>query len=113
MQPPAQEKLRRSLAQGDWQQAIGVLQTTDPESAAAWVLSAPFEEQQALFRHLPIALAAKLAAELPYYQTYVLLHSRPADEMKAIVEQMDPNDRMQFLDELPEEAWQELTDELS
>src|SRR5215469_6704494 len=33
--------------------------------------------------------------------------------MRALVDKIDPDDRMRFFDELPEEAWQRLMDELS
>jgi NitT/TauT family transport system ATP-binding protein len=33
--------------------------------------------------------------------------------MRALMERITPDDRMRFLDELPEEAWQRITDELS
>src|SRR5579872_1308750 len=76
-------------------------------------MSVPYEQQQALFRKLPVDLAASLAGAFPYYHTYVLLHSRPRDEMNAIVDAMNPGQRMHFFDELPEEAWQRLMDELA
>jgi NitT/TauT family transport system ATP-binding protein len=81
--------------------------------AAELLMTVPYEQQQALFRKLPIDLAAKLAGAFPYYHAYVLLHSRPLDEMNAVVDQMNPGERIHFFDELPEEAWQSLMDELA
>jgi len=89
------------------------LERLDPEDAANLLMSIPFEEQQILFRKLPAEFAAKLAGIFPYYHTYVLLHSLPIQEMRAIVDKMNPGERMHFFDELPEEAWQRLMDELS
>ncbi len=89
------------------------LERLDPEDAADLLMSIPFEEQQILFRKLPVDFAAKLAGIFPYYHTYVLLHSLPVEEMRAIVDKMNPGERMHFFDELPEEAWQRLMDELS
>jgi hypothetical protein len=43
----------------------------------------PFEQQQSLFRHLPLELAAVVVAQFPYYHEYVLLHSLPAGKMRA------------------------------
>jgi NitT/TauT family transport system ATP-binding protein len=110
--PPAIEKLRASLAQARWDQAVAVLHQFDVDTAAALLLRIPYEEQQALFRNLPIDFAATLVPAFPYYQAYLLLHSRPPEEMKAIVDSMNPGERMQFFDELPEETWQTLMDEL-
>ncbi len=110
--PPAVEKLRANIAQARWDQAIAILHQFDPDNAAALLMRLPFEEQQALFRNLPTGLAAALVPAFPYYHAYLLLHSRPIDEMKAIVDAMHPGERMQFFDELPEETWQQLMDEL-
>jgi len=113
MNPPIAERLRASLAQGNWDPAIVMLQRMDPAAAADVLMSLPFEHQQALFRRLTPDLAATLIAALPYYHAYVLLHSRPIEEMAAIVNKMNPGQRLQFFDELPEEAWQRLMDELA
>jgi len=93
--------------------ATDKLERLDPEDAADLLMDLPFEEQQALFRKLPVDFAAKLASIFPYYHTYVLLHSLPLEDMRAIVDRMHPGARMNFFDELPEEAWQRLMDELS
>jgi NitT/TauT family transport system ATP-binding protein len=113
MNPPIAERLRASLSQGNWEQATGMLQRMDPDTAADLLMRFPFEHQQALFRRLTPDLAATLIAALPYYHAYVLLHSRPNEEMTAIVDKMSAGQRLQFFDELPEEAWQRLMDELA
>lgn len=107
------DKLRESISRAHWEQATALLQRVDPEEAGDLLMSLPFEEQQTLFRKLPVDFAAKLTGILPYYHAYVLLHSLALDEMRAVVDQMHPGERMHFFDELPEEAWQRLMDELS
>jgi len=112
MNPPAAAKLRSLLSHGNWDRALAQLERLDPVVAADLFMSIPFEEQQTLFRLMPIDFAAKLAGVFPYYHTYVLLHTRPVDDLNAIVDRMSPDTRMQFIDELPAEAWQRLMDEL-
>ncbi|HEV3196432.1 MAG TPA: AAA-associated domain-containing protein [Bryobacteraceae bacterium] len=112
MNPPTVDKLRATLSQGNWERAVAMLQKVDPAVAADVFQGMPFAEQQALFRQLPIDFAAALVAAFPYYHAYVLLHSRPVEELTAIVERMNPTDRIQFTEQLPEEAWQRLMDEL-
>jgi len=107
------EKLRAFISQERWEQALDVLRPLDAADAARLLMAIPFEEQQTLFRRVPVDFAAGLVPALPYYHTYVLLHSRPGEEMSAIVDRMNPAERLQFFDELPEEAWQRLMDELS
>jgi NitT/TauT family transport system ATP-binding protein len=113
MNPPSTDKLRSLLARGGPDKAADLLQRLDPAVAADAMLDLPFEDQSAIFRRIPVPFAAKLVAEFPYYLAYVLLHSRPQAELVAIVDQMDSDDRMQFIEELPEEAWKRLMDELA
>jgi NitT/TauT family transport system ATP-binding protein len=107
------EKLQELLSQGRSQQALALLQRLDPVLAAGVLMRLPFEDQQILFRALPIDFAATLIRHFPYYHSYVLLHSRSLEQLRAIIAKMGPEERHQFFDELPEEAWQELMDELS
>ncbi|HUK86107.1 MAG TPA: AAA-associated domain-containing protein [Terriglobales bacterium] len=113
MAEPAAEILRTLMAAGKAEQAVGLLQQSDAAQAAVLLVGLPFEDQQALFRRLPLELAARIAGQLPYFHEFVLLHSRPIGEMQAIVEQMEASERLRFFDELPEEAWQQLMDELA
>jgi len=113
MNPPTVEKLQEILSQGRTEQAVALLERLDPAAAADSLMQVPFEQQQTLFRTLPIDLAAALVSRFPYYHSYVLLHSRPLSELRAVIDRMDPDDRIQFFDELPGEAWQRLMDELS
>ncbi len=107
------EKFRALLAAERWSQAIDMLQGFDLTEAADTFMSVPFPLQKELFGKLPVPFAAKLAGAFPYYHTYVLLHSRPVEDLNAIVDAMHPGERMHFFDELPEEAWRQLMDELS
>src|SRR5580704_19527561 len=113
MSSPIAEQLRDAVSQARWNEAVARLQTSGAAQAAAAVDELPFEQQQSLFRHLPLDLAASVIVPFPYYHQYVLLHSLPAGEMRALVDKISPDDRMRLFDELPEEAWQRLMDELS
>src|SRR5580658_1893486 len=113
MTSPLAEKLRDAVSQAHWNEAVALLQTSEVADAADALGHLPFEQQQALFRHLPLDLAADVVAGFPYYHQYVLLHSLPVGEMRALVDRIDPDDRMRLFDELPEEAWQRMMDELS
>jgi ABC-type multidrug transport system fused ATPase/permease subunit len=102
------QQLRDLVTAHRWNAAVESLRRSTSREAAEIILALPFERQQALFRHLPKSLAATMVARMPYFHAYVLLHSIPTPEMAATIDAMDPGDRDQFLDELPEETWQAL-----
>jgi NitT/TauT family transport system ATP-binding protein len=101
-------QLRDLLTQSQWDDATELLRQHGPGEAADEILALPFEQQARLFRHLPVDLAATLAAHFPYFHAYVLLHSLTTPEIAAIVDAMSPAEREEFLDALPEESWQGL-----
>ena len=106
------EQLKEILEQSRWDEAVAAFQQAGPAIAAPVFEDLPFEKQQLLFRRLPVPFAAALIARFPYYHQYVLLHSRPK-ELRAIVDSMNADDRLRLFDELPEETWQHLMDELA
>ena len=112
MPSPPTDKFRTLLSREDWDHLVALLPRLDPSVAADLFLEIPAEQREMLFRRLPIDLAARLADVLPYYDTYVLLHSRSIQDLIAIVDRMNPAERVRFFDELPEPSWQILMDEL-
>ena len=112
MTPDTSPTLRDLVTREQWEQAHSLLRDLGPAAADA-VMALPFEDQKKLFRNLPFDSAANLIADFPYFHAYVLLHSRPSSEIQAIVEAMNPDALAHFLEQLPEEAWQSLTDTLN
>ena len=101
------------ISKGKWETATDALREAGPGPATEFILRMPYDQQRAIFRKLPVDFAAGLVAHFPYYHAYVLLHSRLSQELSAIVDAMKPADRDHFLDDLPEEAWKFLMDELA
>jgi NitT/TauT family transport system ATP-binding protein len=107
------DDIRSMLSLGQWDDSISLLRRLNPVIAADVFQTLPEPEQDALFRKLPLDLAATLAGILPGYDAFVLLLSRPPEEISPILDHMKAGDRMQFIEELPEEAWHELSRKLS
>ena len=95
-----------------WQEAAEALARMPPSEAADFIASQPDLAQQKLFRALPVNAAAAALTHFPYYLQYVLLHTRSPAEMRTILDELPPDERMQFFDELPEEAWETLEKEI-
>ena len=113
MSQNANETIQELLAAGRMDEVVTLLRKLEPAVAAEVLAKAPYEDQQRIFRSLPVDLAAAIVSYFPYYHEYVLLHTRPTKEIRAIIDTIDPAERLRFLDELPEEAWQRLMDEIS
>lgn len=105
-------RLATLLAEGNWHKAAGLLDRISPSVAADLLQGLPFDAQGDLFRRLPVSTAAALVEALPYYHAYVLLHLLARKELVAVVNAMNPAERLRFFDELPEQSWQHLMDEL-
>jgi hypothetical protein len=63
------EQFRRLAIEGRWDHAVALLRWFDPTVAATTFMSLPFEEQEGLFRTLPIDLAATLVESFPSITT--------------------------------------------
>jgi NitT/TauT family transport system ATP-binding protein len=113
MTPVPIEAVRDLSSQGRWNAAVDLLRRQDVGVAADFIMTLPFEEQRALFRAMPIDFGASLIGRFPYFHAYVLLHSRRAEEIHLVLEAMKLAELDQFLDALPEEAWQSLMNELA
>jgi NitT/TauT family transport system ATP-binding protein len=107
------EAVRDLSRDGRWNAAVDILRERDVAVAADFIMTLPFEEQRALFRTMPVDFGASLIGHFPYFHAYVLLHSRRAQEIHLVLEAMKPGELDQFLDALPEEAWQSLMNELA
>ena len=100
------------VTQERWEQAAAALTRLPRDQAADFVASLADEQQQKLFSLLPVNVAAAILSSFPYYLQYVLLHTRDRVDIRAILDELPPDERMQLFDELPEEAWQRLEDEI-
>jgi len=106
------QQFRNLLASQRWPELVARLKSVPASAVANWMEDLTDEQQQTVFRLLPAGLAAGVLGHFPYFHQYILLHSRPANEMRQVLDQIPADERMRFFDELPEEAWLRLTEEL-
>jgi len=67
MNPGIKDRLADAASQSQWEQAVALLQTCDAPLAAEALGSLPFNQQQTLFRLMPLEIASALVAQFPYY----------------------------------------------
>jgi NitT/TauT family transport system ATP-binding protein len=95
-----------------WKQAADALSGLPRQQAADFIACLADHPQQQVFSALPVDVAAAILTHFPYYLQYVLLHTRSAADMRTILDELPSDERMQFFDELPDEAWQTLAQEI-
>jgi NitT/TauT family transport system ATP-binding protein len=108
----AADVIHALVTQERWGEAASALVRLPRFQAADLITSLADEQQQRLFSMLPVDFAAGVLTHFPYYLQYVLLHTRTRDDMRAILDEVPPDERMQLFDELPEEAWRRLEEEI-
>ena len=109
--PP--DDIKELLHSGQWTDAVAAFERLHPSDASIALAQLPSRKQRTIFKLLSYKAAAHLLPYLLYYDQFVLLHARTRDEMRQIVNERDADGRMRLIDELPENAWQPLMDELT
>src|SRR5580700_10959804 len=94
------DKFRALLSEENWERVAPVLLQLDSSVAADFFREIPVEQQGKLFPHFPIECAARLAGTLPYYDAWVLLHTRTNEDLAAIVNCMNSAEQLRLFDEL-------------
>jgi len=105
--------LKKLIRSGNWTEAVNLSERLHPSDVAANMQQLSERQQRSLFKLLSTRTASSVLPHLPYFEQFVLLHARSRSDMREIVNEMDVDDRMRLLDELPENAWQQMVDELS
>lgn len=106
------DQIHELVTRERWAEAAAELSKMPRSAVADFIAELPDLPQQRIFSLLPVETAAGVLTHFPYYLQYVLLHTRSAEDMRAILNEVPPDERMQLFDELPEEAWQRLEEEL-
>src|SRR2546428_11891545 len=79
-----------------------------PADVAQVILDLPEDEQVIIFRVLPHTLAADVFEYLDFDAQQKLLHAMAHEQVVAILNEMSPDDRTAFLEELPSAAARQL-----
>ena len=79
-----------------------------PADVAEVILDLPDDEQVIIFRVLPHALAADVFEYFDFDAQQKLLHAMAHEQVVAILNEMSPDDRTAFLEELPSAAARQL-----
>ena len=79
-----------------------------PADVAEVILDLPEDEQVIIFRVLPHTLAADVFEYLDFDAQQKLLHAMAHEQVAAILNEMSPDDRTAFLEELPSAAARQL-----
>jgi magnesium transporter len=97
----------------DWDGLREALSELDPSDIAELIIDLPPQEEGIIFRVLPREKAADVFEYLPRDHQAGLIKSLSSETVKAILDEMNPDDRTRLFDTLPAEVTRRLLDELS
>jgi magnesium transporter len=97
----------------DWDGLREALTELDPSDIAELIIDLPAEDEGIIFRMLSREKAAAVFEYLPRGVQRDLLKSLSSDTVKAILNDMTPDDRTRLFDTLPAEVTRQLLDTLS
>jgi NitT/TauT family transport system ATP-binding protein len=106
------DQIHDLVTREQWSEVVAALVKMPRSAIADFIAGLSDLPQQRIFSLLPVDIAAGVLSHFPYYLQYVLLHTRNPADMRAILNEVPPDERMQLFDELPEEAWQRLEEEI-
>ncbi|MBN2325792.1 MAG: magnesium transporter [Candidatus Omnitrophica bacterium] len=89
------------LAQKNYKELREALIELDPVDIAETINTLTAEERAIVFRILPRNFSADVFEYLPFDEQEELMHSLGREQVSALLNDMDPDDRTQLLEELP------------
>jgi magnesium transporter len=95
------EKLRQSISVQDWQGLRDALVELDPSDVADLIVALPSEEDAFVFRLLPKELAGQVFSYLPPDHQEELIAALTNEQVRAVLQTMNPDDRTRLLEEMP------------
>lgn len=101
------------ISEKRWAVLRDFLSEFDPSDIAELLLALPDEDDVALFRLLPRALAGRVFSYLPLDHQETLLRCLSNDQMRQVLAAMTPDDQTRLLEELPAAVTRRLLETLS
>lgn len=95
------QTIKANLQDQHWQDVKDLLTPKNPMDVASLIAELPLPERAMLFRLLDKQKAVEVFEYLPVQDQQALLESFKTEQLRHIVEHMSPDDRADFLDELP------------
>src|SRR5437660_9175908 len=105
--------LRQLIRDKQWDVLREVLSEFDPADIAEILIEVPDEDDVAIFRLLPRALAGRVFAYLPLDHQEGLIRSLSHEQMRQVLSAMTPDDQTRLLEELPAPGTRRLLETLA
>ena len=95
------EKLRQSISHQDWQGLRDALLELHPSDVADLLVALPSEEDAFVFRLLPKEKAGEVFSYLPTDHQEALIDALTNEQVRGVLQTMNPDDRTRLLEEMP------------
>src|SRR5215212_6537534 len=108
-----QADLEEIIKRKNWDELREALSELPPVDIAEVLIDLPVEDEGVIFRVLPRKMAALVFSYLPLDRQEELLHCFSNEQVRAILDQMTPDDRTRLLEETPAQVTRRLLETLS
>jgi len=95
------EKLRQTISHQDWQGLRDALVELHPSDVADLIVALPSEEDAFVFRLLPKEIAGEVFSYLPADHQEELIDALTNEQVRNVLQSMNPDDRTRLLEEMP------------
>jgi magnesium transporter len=97
------DQVREALAQGDWNQAVALVEALRPPDQADLFGELPPTEQDQLLPHLDLEDSADILEELEEEEAAEIAARLEAEELARILDEMEPDEAADLLGDIPPE----------
>jgi magnesium transporter len=97
------DQVREALAQGDWNQAVALVEALRPPDQADLFGELPPTEQDQLLPHLDLENSADILEELEEEEAAEIAARLEAEELARILDEMEPDEAADLLGDIPPE----------
>lgn len=97
----ALRKIRRHLEEGNWEAAVGVLESLRPPDQAEVISELPPEHQETILPKIDAGISADILEELEEEKALAIASRLKTEDLARILDEMEPDDAADLIGDLP------------
>ncbi len=97
----ALSKIKKHLEEGNWEAAIGVLESLRPPDQAEVLSELPLEQQETILPRMDAEISADILEELEEEEALAIASRLRTEDLARILDEMEPDDAADLIGDLP------------